>query len=118
MRRRPSARATRRCPAGGRVRLYARRRDEGIVIDVADEGPGIPDAERERVFEMFYRIKGRERSDQGSGLGLAICRGLVGAHGGDIRVVATGRDSGACIRVVLPAAAQPGEPATAVERGA
>ena len=71
-----------------------------------NEGPGIPRAERERVFEPFYRGATAERAVPGSGLGLAICRGIVEAHGGSIRVEPTER--GTSIAVFLPDAAGPG----------
>lgn len=93
-------------PAGGRISLVARRRGGDLVIDVVDEGPGIPEAERENVFEMFYSIKGCARSHLGSGLGLAICRGLVGAHGGEIRAIPPAGGRGTHIRITLPAASQ------------
>ncbi len=55
-----------------------------VEIVVADQGPGIPSDDLEKVFEKFYRV---ERGDRGSGtgLGLAICRGIVEAHGGSVR---------------------------------
>jgi two-component system, OmpR family, sensor histidine kinase KdpD len=90
-------------PDGGLVRFFARREGASIVIDVVDQGPGIPESEREAVFDMFYSIKGRDGGDQGSGLGLAICRGLIGAHGGDIRALPSSDGSGTCMRVTLPA---------------
>lgn len=101
-------------PDDGQVSLTARRRGGDIVIEVVDEGPGIPETEFEKIFEMFYASKTRERSHQGSGLGLAICRGLVGAHGGDIRAVLPRGGSGACIRVTLPVA-EGEQPVTSAE---
>ena len=80
--------------------------DDGteVTLAVDDDGPGIPAAQRERVFERFVRLdEARARDSGGSGLGLAIVRELVAAHGG--RVVAT--DSvlgGARLEVTLPAA--------------
>ena len=59
--------AARFSPDGGLVTLTASRQEGNIVIEIADEGPGIPESEREKVFDMFYSIKGR--GDQGSGLG-------------------------------------------------
>jgi two-component system, OmpR family, phosphate regulon sensor histidine kinase PhoR len=74
------------------------RRD--VVISVSDEGPGIPDAELDRIFNRFYRVD-RSRSAPGTGLGLAIAKHLVLAHGGTIR--AFNRPSGgATFEVRLP----------------
>jgi signal transduction histidine kinase len=77
--------AVRYTPFGGTVEVQARRTDNGVVIEVLDEGPGIPDDERARVFERFYRADAaRAVSDGGAGLGLAIARWIVDLHGGDI----------------------------------
>ena len=77
--------AVRYTPIGGTVEVQARRIDHGVVIEVLDEGPGIPDDERARVFERFYRADAaRAVSDGGAGLGLAIARWIVDLHGGDI----------------------------------
>ena len=57
-----------------------------IDLFVADHGPGIPAAEREKIFERFYRVdKARSRESGGTGLGLAIARHMVETHGGSIR---------------------------------
>ena len=78
--------AVRYTPIGGTVEVQARRSESGVVIEVLDEGPGIPDDERTRVFERFYRADAaRAVSDGGAGLGLAIARWIVDLHGGDIR---------------------------------
>jgi two-component system OmpR family sensor kinase len=70
----------------GRVRLSARR-DAGLEIVVEDDGPGIPEAERLRVFEPFYRLdRSRDRASGGFGLGLSIAQKAVALHGGTIRV--------------------------------
>lgn len=64
--------------------------DQALEFSIADNGPGIPAEERERVFESFYRIEnGLTRSGSGAGLGLAICQGLVRAHGGKIWIAPT-----------------------------
>jgi two-component system, OmpR family, phosphate regulon sensor histidine kinase PhoR len=72
----------------GVVTVRAEALDAGVVrIDVIDEGPGIPDRFRERVFERFFRVdKGRSREKGGSGLGLSIARNLVRRMGGEIGV--------------------------------
>jgi signal transduction histidine kinase len=77
--------AVRFTPQGGTVEVRAGRSPQGVVIEVLDEGPGIPDAERARVFERFYRADAARSSRQGgAGLGLAIARWIVDLHGGDI----------------------------------
>jgi two-component system, OmpR family, sensor histidine kinase KdpD len=93
-------------PPGSPIAVSAQREGEGLTMRVRDEGPGIPRAERERVFEPFYRGATAERAVPGSGLGLAICRGIVEAHGGTIRVEPTER--GTSIAVFLPDAAGQG----------
>jgi signal transduction histidine kinase len=79
--------AVRHSPPDGRVWLSAHGAALGrTTIEVADEGPGIPAHEAERVFERFYRADAaRAARDGGSGLGLAIARWIVDAHGGEIR---------------------------------
>ena len=78
------------------------RRGASAIIEVADSGPGIPDVERERVFEAFFQ--GAPASSghvRGTGLGLSIAREYAQAHGGDITVVNSSR-VGARLQVVLP----------------
>ena len=77
-------------------------RDGTAVLTVDDDGPGIPEADRARVFERFVRLDdARARDDGGSGLGLAIVAELVAAHGGTV-AVASSPLRGACIEVTLP----------------
>lgn len=71
----------------GRVLLHAAREGGQVAIAVEDDGPGIPPAERERVFEPFYRLdSSRDRASGGFGLGLAIAHKAVALHGGSLRV--------------------------------
>jgi len=96
--------AVRFSPAGGTVEVAARSEGDAVAIEVCDEGSGIPEADRETVFEMFYTLPQSERSDlQGTGLGLAICRGILTAHGGTISAHPGRRGSGTCMRLWLPA---------------
>ena len=72
---------------GEEVRVQARQADEGLVITVADEGPGIPREHQDRLFERFYRVdRARSRSEGGTGLGLAIVKHIAQAHGGTVSV--------------------------------
>ena len=79
--------------------------DDGeLRVVVEDEGPGIPEAALERVFEPFVRLEAsRSRDTGGSGLGLAIARGIVRGHGGDI-VLANRAEGGLRATVALPGA--------------
>jgi two-component system sensor histidine kinase KdpD len=75
--------AIRHSPSGGTVEVGVARHDGFVQVRVVDEGPGIPEDERERVFDAFYR--GEKRPERpGSGLGLAIAKAVVVAHGGRI----------------------------------
>jgi signal transduction histidine kinase len=81
------ANAVRHSPPGGTVSLRGAGDDGQVRIEVADEGPGIPSGDAERVFERFYRAdQARSATEGGSGLGLAIARWIVELHGGAIRV--------------------------------
>ncbi|MFF0455743.1 HAMP domain-containing sensor histidine kinase [Nocardia africana] len=91
--------AARHGPAGGEVRLLAHITGGDLVIDVEDDGPGIPPAQRERIFDRFTR--GGSTVGGGTGLGLAIARWVVDLHHGSIAVA----DPGSRIRVILPATA-------------
>jgi signal transduction histidine kinase len=72
-------------PAGSTVRLALTKTDAGFAIEVADNGPGIPEAEREKVFDRFYRLD-RSRTTAGSGLGLALVRAIATLHGLSIQL--------------------------------
>jgi two-component system sensor histidine kinase KdpD len=89
-------------PPGSRIQASARAQREEIVVDVRDEGPGIPPADRERVFDIFYRVQSRDHTQPGTGLGLSICRGLLQAHGGTIRALSPLEGRGLLIRITLP----------------
>ena len=94
-------------PAGEAVEISARRLDDGALqVDVRDRGPGIPDDERKRIFDMFYSVERGDRGGHGTGLGLAITQGMVGAHGGSVEALpGDGVDAdrrGTVIRITLP----------------
>jgi signal transduction histidine kinase len=70
-----------------RIRVHARRDGSGVLVEVADEGIGIPPAERERIFEKFYRVgRSETQGRRGSGVGLALVKHIVEAHGGRVAV--------------------------------
>jgi signal transduction histidine kinase len=93
--------AARHSPPGGTVVVRAERRDDHLLLAVADEGEGIPAAERDRVFERFTR--GERAADGGTGLGLAIAHWVIQLHRGTIAVVEPGRDQRGChMHVTLP----------------
>ena len=98
---------------GGRVTVRTRAGSKGeVVLEVSDDGPGIPEEARERIFEVFYSSRGG-----GTGLGLPIARQVIERHGGTIEVASV-EGQGTTFRVRLPRHAQrPAEPAAAQARG-
>ena len=89
-------------PPDAAVEVEARMADGALRIDVRDHGPGIPEDERSRIFDIFYSVERGDRGRQGTGLGLTICQGMVGAHGGSVQAL-PGRDGrGTVIRITLP----------------
>ncbi|WP_313298037.1 sensor histidine kinase KdpD [Pseudomonas sp.] len=99
--------AARFSPAQGRLLLQVTVQEEHLLIAVSDQGPGIPAEERELIFDMFYTAARGDRGGQGTGLGLAICQGMVGAHGGQVRVGEGLDGQGTCITLCLPLPQQP-----------
>lgn len=89
-------------PAGTPIKVWAVRAADHISIEVADQGPGIPAGDREKVFDMFYRVQSTDTQVAGTGLGLAICRGIVEAHGGTIRAEPGLHGAGTCVIIHLP----------------
>ncbi|HEX9412347.1 MAG TPA: ATP-binding protein [Ktedonobacterales bacterium] len=94
--------ALRHTPAGGRIEVRGRVEGRLAQVTIADTGPGIAPADRQKVFERFYRVDpSRNSATGGSGLGLAIVRALVEAHGGTI-AVADRAGGGAQFTFTLP----------------
>lgn len=99
---------------GGRIRLSARRDGEHAVIEVVDNGIGIPAEDQAQLFQMFRQLPHTAgRAKGGLGIGLALVRRLVEMHGGEVTVRSEGLDRGSTFRVALPLVAAPGTAATA-----
>jgi PAS domain S-box-containing protein len=85
-----------------KITVQVCKQDHDFVFRVMDDGPGIPKAESQRIFDSFYRVDDSlARLTSGAGLGLAICQGLVRAHGG--RIWAEPYENGACLAFTIPA---------------
>jgi two-component system, OmpR family, sensor histidine kinase KdpD len=100
--------AAKYAPSGSLVTIAAWRRNGHVCLQVMDEGPGIPPADLEHVFDKFYRVGGADRRRAGTGLGLAICRGFVEAMHGTITAANRTDRSGAVFTITLPVPANAG----------
>ncbi len=90
---------------GTPVEVDVRPTGDGVTLRVCDRGPGVPETERERIFEPFFRLAGASEARGGAGLGLALVRQIAQHHGGEARCLA--RDSGGtCFEVTLPTRAR------------
>ncbi|ORV88113.1 ATPase [Mycobacterium interjectum] len=102
--------ARRYTPAGGAINVDLRLGEHTAEVTVTDTGPGVPDGERERIFERLVRLDpGRARDHGGAGLGLPIARALARAHGGELTCLP--REGGAQFRLSLPVGAASASPA-------
>lgn len=89
-------------PEGGFVKMSLEKGDGEVIVRVEDNGPGIPEAEKEHIFERFYRLDdSRARDTGGTGLGLAIAKEAVTMHGGKIEVSSEG-EVGSIFSIHLP----------------
>jgi two-component system sensor histidine kinase KdpD len=75
---------------------------KGISILIKDQGPGIPDEEQDKIFDMFHTIRHGDRHPSGTGLGLTICKGIISAHGGEIAVLDDKVNAGTTFHIYLP----------------
>lgn len=91
----------RRHGGDGPIEVTVRREHDCAVLEVVDRGPGVPEAERRRIFEPFYRLAGGKESGRGSGLGLALVLDIARRHGGDV-VCLEAEGGGSRFRVDLP----------------
>jgi len=91
-------------PDGGHIRITAGSTEDTVWMDVCDDGIGIPEKDRERIFDRFYRVdKARSRESGGTGLGLSIAREIVQRHHGTI-TLAPHQGPGTTVRLTLPIA--------------
>jgi two-component system sensor histidine kinase KdpD len=95
-------------PPRSRIGIGARKESDLMVIEIMDEGSGIPEDALERVFDKFFSVKAADRQRAGTGLGLAICRGFVEAMGGTILARNRTDRPGAVFRIALPLSAAAG----------
>lgn len=87
----------------GRIMIRLHAGPTTAMIDISDSGPGVPIADRERIFDRMVRLEAdRSTSTGGSGLGLAIARGWARAHGGDLQCLEPSSGQGALFRLTLP----------------
>ena len=99
--------AAKYAPAGSLITIRARADGDTVSVSVLDEGPGIPPADLERIFDKFYRVQAQDRQRAGTGLGLAISRGFISAMGGTIQAANRGDRSGAAFTITLPVGPAP-----------
>jgi two-component system, OmpR family, sensor histidine kinase KdpD len=92
-------------PPESEIVVSARYADKALLFTVTDRGPSVPAAERERIFDKFYRLH-YSKNIGGTGLGLSICKGIVEAHGGRIWVEPD-QENGNQFIFTLPAEEQP-----------
>ena len=97
--------AAKYAPEGSHIEVAAARDNGFVAVRVLDEGDGIPEADLERIFDKFYRVRRADRQRAGTGLGLAICRGFVEAMGGRITAANRTDRHGAVFTVMLRVAA-------------
>ncbi len=104
------ANASKYSPASTEITVSTARADGFIQVTVADQGPGIPEDERGRLFQPFFRSREVREAAGGVGLGLTICRAIVQAQGGDIRIESE-RDRGTSVHFTIPKARELAEEA-------
>jgi two-component system sensor histidine kinase KdpD len=107
--------ASKYAPAGSLITIKAWQEGGRVVVQVLDEGPGIPPADLERVFDKFYRVGGADRRRAGTGLGLAICRGFIESMRGSITAGNRTDRSGTVFTLTLPVFAEAERPVETIE---
>jgi len=103
-------------PEGDAITISAQVNGEDVAVSIYDNGPGVPENQRERIFERFYQVDTARTKREGSGLGLAICKHIVEAHGGQIWAEGNSQGSGGRFMFTL-LNATPAEPQSEMDRG-
>ena len=89
-------------PVGSVIEIHTDQKEQWVTVSVSDNGPGIPDEQKPRIFDMFYSGANKVVDSRRSlGLGLALCRSIVNAHGGEIALYDYD-PQGCCFRINLP----------------
>ncbi|RUU34969.1 sensor histidine kinase KdpD [Mesorhizobium sp. M6A.T.Ce.TU.002.03.1.1] len=94
--------AAKYAPPGSTIRLQGWLDNGFVILQIMDEGPGIPPADLQRVFDTFYRVRKGDQVRAGTGLGLSICRGFIEAMGGTISAASRTDRSGAVFTIRMP----------------
>jgi two-component system sensor histidine kinase KdpD len=94
-------------PPGTTIHVKAQHHNQTVVVEVADEGVGVPTTDLERIFDKFYRVQRSDRQGAGTGLGLSICRGIVEAHGGRISARSPANGKGTAFVITFPIDKEP-----------
>jgi two-component system, NtrC family, sensor histidine kinase GlrK len=102
-------------PKGGTITVRARAAAAQLVLDVADNGPGIPPEDRSRIFDAFYTGRAARTSVKGTGIGLSVVLEFVSAHNGTVEIV-DGEFAGAHFRIIMPISASTDDPVTTVAK--
>ena len=85
-------------PYGSEIHVLVSETEDEVTVYIKDEGHGIPEQEKEKIFDKFYTRGAKD----GTGLGLAICRGIIEAHGGEIGITGSGDENGSTLYFSLP----------------
>ena len=103
-------------PDGGKITLSSRIRENRAEITVRDSGPGVPEEDRDKIFDRFFTADRAHTSGKGTGLGLSICKRIMDMHGQSLRLLDT--EEGAAFRFTLECAEAPSGDLTGTEKHA
>ncbi|WP_374651770.1 DUF4118 domain-containing protein [Dongia sp.] len=98
--------AAKYAPPGSEIHIAAEATPDAVIVSVKDQGPGIPAADLENIFDRFFRVGGTDRRRAGTGLGLAICRGFAQSMGASIRAANRTDGQGAVFSLTFPRSLQ------------